>query len=108
MKGLSLLALVGFILANIIERTPFALTEMQSAVIMLMVVLGLAELTSSILPGRKSTTKSAAREKSVSTSAVAESHIPESVTSDVPPWGTTPQYSLNPDAGKSEHGRFGL
>lgn len=107
MKGLSLLALVGFILANIIERTPFALTEMQSAVIMLMVVLGLAELTSSILPGRKSTTKSAAREKSVSTS-VAESHIPESVTSDVPPWGTTPQYSLNPDAGKSEHGRFGL
>lgn len=99
MKGVGLLALVGFILANIVEHTPFALSEMQSAVVMLLILVGLAELLGKVFP-----VSSTRRVEKVTYDATVDVHPS---TTDVPEWGTAPRYPLNPDAGKPEYNRFG-
>lgn len=100
MKGVGLLALVGFILANIVEHTPFALSEMQSAVVMLLILVGLAELLGKVFPD-----SSTRRIEKVTYDATVNVH--PSTTTDVPEWGTASRYPLNPDAGKPEYNRFG-
>lgn len=107
MRAVGLLALLGFTLHNIIQRSHYDLSEMQSAVLMLLTLVGFSKIMSNVFPMTPAPKPRVIVKTVVSDSAVSDS-APSSVTADVPAWGTANTFTGNPDAGTSEYGRYGV
>ncbi len=76
MNGLGLLALLGFVLYNMVQQTPFHLDDFQQSILMMISFVGAVTLLERIFP----TTRKTRREQ----------------VQDVPPWGTPEEHISNP------------
>ena len=95
----AILAVLGFALVNILNHTRFALSEMQSGVLMLLSFLALVKyLEEYFRPVRKRHARDCAS---------GHLDVHPSVTNDIPAWGTAEHYVGNPDMHRPETGRYG-
>lgn len=97
MIGYGLVALLSFTLYNIVQHSPYEMSEMQQSILMLVSLIGAAKTLEAMF----GPVKPKKRRRPPETYYYLTPEEPEK-----PSWGTPSQG--NPDAGKPEHNHYGM